>query len=236
MTRAAYARLLPTLLLALLALDLWISQLRLPETPPFQRLPEPPRIPMAPLLGLGDGEAGGRFLTLWLQGFDTQAAAELRLADLDYRKLSRWLLRADLAMRHSAYPIFLAAMIYGGIQDPAMSRAMFELVRRMFRRDPENRWYWMAMATSLAWRSSKKGNRELPLAMAADLYALAPPSAPNWARFLQLYLLRNARKEEQARTLAQRALREKRFDRKEDRLALRAFLHRLQIRTEDQRP
>jgi len=225
-SRFHQGRLLFLLLLAVMGAHTWLTSLRPESRLLFDQLPPVPRIPVAPVAGLGDREAGGRLITLWLQGYDTQAAADLRLRDLDYLRLRQWLVQADLSLAHSIYPIFLAAMIYGSVPDPGRGKVMYELARELFRTDPETRWYWFAMATSLAWH--RLADKDLPLAMAEDLYRMAPAEAPDWARYLKLYLLRSANEVEMALFMARRALEEGRFASERDEQALAEFIQRLE--------
>lgn len=234
MSRFRQSRLLLALLLVAMGANVWLAHTRPENRLLFDRLPPAPRIPVAPLFGLGDGEAGGRLITLWLQGFDTQAAADLRLLDLDYGRLQQWLWQAEVSMAHSVYPIFLAAMIYGSVPDPARAQQMYRLVRTLFRIDPQRRWYWLAMATSLAWHRLEE--KKLPLAMAEDLYRMAPADAPDWARFLKLYLLRSANEVEMALFMARRALEEGRITSERDARTLAEFIQRLEQQAEERAP
>jgi hypothetical protein len=107
---------------------------------------------------------------------------------------------------------------------------MYELTLELFETRPDRRWYWMAMATSLAWHRLK--DRRLALHMADALYRLAPPTAPDWARLLKLYLLRSNNELEAAVFLAKQALSEGRFKDPAEQQVLLDFLHRLESQQE----
>lgn len=192
----------------------------------FSQLPEPPTFPIAEGIGLGDRHAGGWLLTLWVQAFDSQAAGEMHLKDLDYERLAQWLKQVDQALPHSEYPIKLAVMTYGAVLDPVRQRQMYQLAQSLFEHAPDTRWYWMAMATSMAWH--KLGDHALALRMADSLYQHAPTSAPEWARFMKLYLYRSHNEVEMALFMARQALKSGRFRDERERMALLRFIERLQ--------
>ncbi len=65
------------------------------EQPPSQAiaraLPSPPRIDVLKVASLGEQEALGRVLMLWLQAFDNQPGISIPFRDLDYGHVIGWL-------------------------------------------------------------------------------------------------------------------------------------------------
>ena len=219
--------------LLLLSLMVGLRTLFPPPDVAFSQLPEPPAFPIADGIGLGDRHAGGWLLTLWVQAFDSQAAGEMHLKDLDYGRLAQWLKQVDQALPHSEYPIKLAVMTYGAVLDPVRQRQMYQLAQSLFEHAPDTRWYWMSMATSMAWH--KLGDHALALRMADLLYQKAPASAPEWARFMKLYLHRARNEVEMALFMARRALQEGRFRDEREQAALLRFIERLQQQRQSQK-
>jgi hypothetical protein len=184
------------------ALSIQIA-LRLGEVRPTARaeaLPIPPRAEVLRIAAFGEQIALAQTLTLYLQAFDTQPGISLPFAALDYERLSGWI-RAILRLHpEGQYPLLLAAQVYSQVPDRQKQRAMLELVREEFERDPARRWRWLAHASLIA----KHRLNDFPLALryAKKLAALADdPSVPAWARQMHIFLLEDLGEYESARIL-----------------------------------
>lgn len=151
-------------------------------------------------MAFGEPIVLAQMLTLYLQAFDTQPGVSLPFKALDYERLSGWI-RAILHLHPSGhYPLLLAAQVYAQVPDPQKQRAMLELVREEFERDPARRWRWLAHATLMA----KHRLKDLPLALRyAKVLAerATNPSVPGWARQMHIFLLEDLGEHEAARIL-----------------------------------
>ncbi len=195
-----------SLITAVLASTLlwWSTQTSTPPLKPSQ-IPPAPSLPVAPLVGLGDAYAGGWLLTFWLQAQDSQVTGEVPFRHLNYTHIAQWLDQINWALPEARYPIFNAVFVYGAIQsDPTRAEQMYLQARKLFLSAPQQRWYDYAMATVLAHR--KLHNMPLALKMAEDLFYHAPQTAPEWIRFMKIYLLRNTQQTALAAQLAREAI------------------------------
>ncbi len=169
------------------------------------QIPPAPNLPVAPFVGLGDAYAGGWLLTFWLQAQDSQVTGEVPFRHLNYHHIAQWLDQINWALPEARYPIFNAVFVYGAIQsDPTKAEQMYLQARKLFLSAPQQRWYDYAMATVLAHR--KLHNMPLALKMAEDLFYHAPKTAPEWIRFMKIYLLRNTQQTTLAAQLAREAI------------------------------
>ncbi len=174
------------------------------EQPPPQAiaraLPSPPRIDIVKVGSLGEPEALGRVLMLWLQAFDNQPGISIPFRDLNYGHVIGWLdVILTLAPR-SQYPLLAASRLYAEVPAPTKQRQMLEFVYQRFLDDPNRRWPWLAHAAVLA----KHRLADLPLALR---YAQAiarhatGKDVPHWAKQMHIFLLEDMGEIETAKVL-----------------------------------
>lgn len=154
-------------------------------------LSRPPGEGVFRVAALGDPAALSRAVMLSLQSFDNQPGISVPFQDLNYEAVTEWLSIASALDPRSDYPHFAATRAYGGVRDPARKRVMIEWIRGEFVQDPVRRWEWMAHAVTDARHGLLK-DRALSLELARQLREKTKPGeAPNWARQMEAFLLRN---------------------------------------------
>lgn len=162
-----------------------------PPTARAEELTRPPGAGVFQVGALGDPAALSRMVMLSLQSFDNQPGISVPFQELNYEAAADWLSVAAALDPRSDYPHFAAARAYGGVRDPARKRVMIEWIRDQFARSPKLRWEWMAHAVTDARHGILK-DPELSLQLARELREKTKPGeAPNWARHMEAFLLRN---------------------------------------------
>lgn len=157
----------------------------------------PAALPVAALrlASLGDGPAAARLVMLYLHAFD----AGIPLRALDYHHVAGWLDAAQALDPRSRQPIMAAAQVYAAVADPARVRVMLGVVERGFAADPARRWPEMAQAVVIA----RHRLHDMPLARRyAQAVRLRAPTAPAWARQLELFILQDMSELDSARAVA----------------------------------
>jgi len=163
-------------------------------------LPSPPRIDVLKVASLGEPEALGRLLMLWLQAFDNQPGISVPFRDLNYGHAIGWLDAILTLAPRSQYPMLAASRLYAEVPAPAKQRQMLEFVYQRFLDDPNRRWPWLAHAVVLA----KHRLADLPLALR---YAQAIAShatgndVPTWAKQMHIFVLEDMGEIESAKVL-----------------------------------
>ncbi|MGH7888726.1 MAG: hypothetical protein ACREPG_12735 [Candidatus Binatia bacterium] len=163
-------------------------------------LPSPPRIDVLKVASLGEPEALGRVLMLWLQAFDNQPGISIPFRDLDYGLVIAWLDSILTLAPRSQYPMLAASRLYAEVPAPAKQRQMLEFVYQRFLDDPNRRWPWLAHAAVLA----KHRLADLPLALryaqAIARYATGK-DVPHWAKQMHIFVLEDMGEIETAKVL-----------------------------------
>ncbi len=139
-------------------------------------------------LSLGSDRLWSYLLLIRLQLHDAQKGRFVSYRALDYGRLADWLLALQRMNPDSDYPAFLAARVYGQIDDPERARQMVEVIRRIFAQNPQRYWRRMTEAVLIA----KYRAKDLPLALElADALYRQPKtvSLPRWARDMKLIVL-----------------------------------------------
>ena len=166
----------------------------------FRQLDPPHSAETYRALSLGSDRLWSYLLLIRLQMQDAQKGRFLSYRRLDYDRLAEWLLTLQAMNPDSDYPAFLASRVYGQIDDPQRVRRMVEVVRAVFRQDPQRYWRRMSEAVLLA----KYRVRDLALALElADELFRQPKSVrmPRWARDMKLIVLDEMGEDEAAMRL-----------------------------------
>jgi hypothetical protein len=166
----------------------------------FRQLEPPLSAEAYRALSLGSDRLWSYLLLIRLQLQDAQKGRYMSYRRLDYERLAEWLLTLQAMNPDSDYPAFLAARVYGQIEDPQRVRRMVEVVRAIFRQNPQRYWRRMSEAVLLA----KYRVRDLSLALElADALYRQPHSVrmPRWARDMKLIVLDEMGEDEAAMRL-----------------------------------
>lgn len=163
--------------------------LQLSQGKPIARadaLGAPPSAEAFRVASLGEPVPLAQLTTLYLQAFDNQPGISIPFSALDYARVIQWLERViDLDPR-GHYPLLLASQVYSQVADPARQRLMGEFVHTHFLQAPDERWRWLAHVSIMAKHRMK--DDALALRYAAEITKLAP-TAPSWARQMQIFIL-----------------------------------------------
>ena len=162
-----------------------------PPTARAEELSRPPGEGVFQVAALGDPAALSRAVMLNLQSFDNQPGISVPFQELNYEAVAEWLSVAAALDPRSDYPHFAAARSYGGVRDAERKRIMIEWGREQFAKNPKLRWEWMAHNVTDARHGVLK-DKALSLELARILRERTEPGdAPNWARQMEAFLLRN---------------------------------------------
>ncbi len=151
-------------------------------------------------LSLGSDRLWSYLLLIRLQLQDAQKGRFLSYRRLDYDRLAEWLLTLQQMNPDSDYAAFLASRVYGQIDDPARVRRMIEVVREIFRQDPQR--YWRRMTEAVLLAKYRVKDLGLALELADEIYR--QPEAiqmPRWARDMKLIVLDEMGEDEAAMRL-----------------------------------
>ena len=188
-----------------------------------ESLSEPPALEFLHLYSLGDAVASSKFEMLSLQAFDNQSGISLSFRDLDYHALTAWLGSILTLDPQSQYPLLSASRVYGNVADTERQRIIIQFVAEEFRKDPEQRWPWLAHAIYLAKHKLKDLPLALELAQTLRQYA---KQAPPWARQMEIFLMDDMGETEAVKVLIGGLLESGRIT---DENELRFLLYRLQL-------
>jgi hypothetical protein len=193
-------RWITALLVAALALQVWLAALRPAPVARAEDLGSPPSLAVLRLAALGEPMALARLLMLYVQAFDYQAGTRVPYRNLDYAHLEGWLRRVLELDPAGQYPLMSASRLYAEVPDPEKQRRMLEFVYAEFLKDPNRRWPWLAHAAVLA----KHQLKDLPLARkyaAALQQNTTAANVPAWARQMEPFILEDMNELEAARVL-----------------------------------
>ena len=163
-------------------------------------LPVAPAAWLLRIASFGEPELAARVAMLYLQAYDLRGDNAVPYQRLDYARLMGWLRAIVETDPRSDYALFSAARIYAENPDTYKCRAVLEFLHESFKLDPDRRWPWLAHAALLA----KHRLRDLPLALR---YARAidrevrDPSAPLWAKQMQVFILEDMNELEAAKVM-----------------------------------
>lgn len=182
-------------------------------------------------LSLGEDATAAYATLLYVQTFDNQAGANVRLRALNQDQLRAWLQLSTELYPATGYPFLLAARIYASASSPQDSRALLDWIEQRFADDPNQRWPWLAHAVWVA-------RYELhDLGLAARYAQTLRQSAigttiPSWAQQLEILILASANKHEAAHELLARLIRDGQI---RDRTELQTLLRSLKRPDHDPR-
>ena len=157
-------------------------------------------------LALGDKVVFAKAITLWLQAFDNQKGQSISFRELDYDKVVAWLRTILTLDSRTQYPLLNAAQVYTSYNDKDKILTMIEFIHEQFLLEPATRWEWMATATTLA--KNKVEDLDLALKYAHDLRIATEgiPHVPNWARQMEIFLLKDLNQYESSANLMLRLI------------------------------
>ena len=147
---------------------------------------------------LGEPIALAQLATLYLQAFDNQPGISIPFQSLDYVRVIQWLETILELDPVGQYPLLMASQLYGQVLDQAKQRQMCDFVHRMFRRDPDRRWRWLAHCAIMA--KHRLGDTRLALSY-ADAIAREARHASGWARQMRIFILEDLGEREAATVL-----------------------------------
>lgn len=218
----------PVLLLLLVGLSLQVTwyHSHSSKTLAIHTLEPPPKFELMRVLSFGEPIASAKMWMLWLQSFYMQSGRFVYYRDINYTVLIQWLETILQLDPKSQYPLFTATRVYSIVPNSLKRRQMWDFVYQKFLTDPSLYWQWLAEATVLAHHKYK----ELPLALkySQALTTYTPLEAPDWTRRIQIFVLAEMGKLEQAQLVAQNLLSDKRITDPKEKKLLKRFLKDLQ--------
>ena len=142
-------------------------------------------------IALGDKVTTAKALNLWLQSFDNQQGQSISYAQLDYEIVAAWLSAIMRLDKRSNYALLSATHVYSSLDTPDRLRILINFIHEEFLDAPAKNWQWMAAATTLA--KNKVKDEDYALILASDLreHTFELEEVPNWAKEMEIYLLRD---------------------------------------------
>lgn len=147
----------------------------------------PPPAAMVRTAALAENVFAGYLVMTFLQNVDVPLGRATPLADLDRRKLIRWLDLATELDPDSGYALLLAARHYAETGSPAQRRMMLDWVYRRFQERPNQRWPWLVHAVFVA-RHVLHDDTLAKLYAAALRTQVSDPTVPTWVRQMDVLL------------------------------------------------
>jgi hypothetical protein len=163
-------------------------------------LPSAPSVLTLRAASLDEPIGLAKFLTLYLQAFDSQPGVSIPFRDLDYPRVIEWLKRILALDPAGQYPLLAASRLYAEVPVESKQRAMLDFVHDAFLEDPNRRWPWLAHGVIIA----KHRLRDLPLAAsyAAALRDYATGhGVPHWAQQMEIFVREDMGEVESAKIL-----------------------------------
>ena len=186
-------------IIALILQLLWHSQQDM-EVAQAEDLPIPMSVDAYKMVSLNEPIAMSKLLNLWLQAFDNQPGLSLSFRQLDYVRITQWLDTILSLDPRGAYPMLVAARVYGRVTDKARQRIMLDYIHKKFNEDPNRHWRWLAHAATVAKHSLKDMPLALTYARALAEKATAK-NVPYWARDMHFILLEDMGEIETAKVM-----------------------------------
>lgn len=186
-------------IIALILQLLWHSQQDI-EVAQAEDLPIPMSVDAYKMVSLNEPIAMSKLLNLWLQAFDNQPGLSLSFRQLDYVRITQWLDTILSLDPRGAYPMLVAARVYGRVTDKARQRIMLDYIHKKFNEDPNRHWRWLAHAATVAKHSLKDMPLALTYARALAEKATAK-NVPYWARDMHFILLEDMGEIETAKVM-----------------------------------
>jgi hypothetical protein len=151
-----------------------------------------PSVDALRLAAFGENALLSRLVMLYLQ--------PVALPGVDMERVLGWLRTALELDPRGAYPLFLAARVYGEVPDPTRARMALEFVHQQYLADPDRRWPWLAHAALLA--KHRLGDLALArrYAQALERHTRAR-DVPLWARQMEIFILEDMNELEAARIM-----------------------------------
>ena len=147
-----------------------------------------PSAQLSLIAGMGERAAVGYAMNLYVQSFDAQAGAVLKMREFDHPAIAQWLERAAQVNPSSSYSLMLASRVFAEIASDANSRVFLDLVHRHFTARPNERWVWLSHAIFVARHFLQ--DPELARHYSRSLRELTDPAqVPRWARQMEVFLL-----------------------------------------------
>jgi len=150
------------------------------HTPDIGILDDVPTHNQASIAALGDEQFYFRYLALNLQNSGDSFGRFTALKNYDYAKLGKWLHLLDEMDYKSNFVPSIAAYYYSNTQTPADNIHIVNYLESHYDRMPKEKWWWMAMAASIA--NFKLQDKQLALRLAFKLSNTPNADMPRWAQ------------------------------------------------------
>lgn len=157
--------------------------------PQWGNVPSAPRIETAALSGLGDKEISYRMTGYLLQNLGNVGGRYEALKNYDYDMLGQWFSVAQSLDSRANYVPFLAAYLFGSIQDDSVEKldSVIDYLASEGQSAYPQKWRWLAQAIYLARFRQKDLDKALHLAnVLAHLDVETAPWARQMPAFVQM--------------------------------------------------
>lgn len=175
-----FFRIVKSLILALLALQLLFWYKTEGIKPNLGVLPPLPSENRVKLGSLGDGQFYFRMKAFRLQNAGDTFGRFTAFKDYDYSKLYGWLKILDVLDNKSNFAPYLAGYYYSNSQNKEDSYYIIRYLEEHFDTNPDKKWWWLYQAYNIADR--KIGDKEEALRLAWRLHDDTTDSAPIWTK------------------------------------------------------
>lgn len=155
--------------------------------PAWNNVPPAPRPETAAFSGLGDSEIAYRMTGYFLQNAGNVGGRFEALKDYNYDLLGQWFFIAQSLDDRANYVPFLAAYIFGAVQDESVDKLnpVIDYLAAEGQKPYPQKWRWLAQAVYLA--RYRQEDLEKALRLADILASLDTDTAP-WARQMPAFV------------------------------------------------
>ena len=150
-------------------------------------VPDVPNLNTVKLLSLGDHQFYFRNFAFKIQNAGDSWGRFTALKDYNYEKLQGWFYLLDELDAKSNFVPSLASYYYSQTQNPQDTIYIVEYLRAHAKRNPREKWWWLAQAVYIA--NHKLKDKDLALAVAYELAATPKDvKMPYWARQMPAFI------------------------------------------------
>lgn len=150
------------------------------ETPNLGIVPEVPTLNQAKAISLGDEQFYFRYLALTIQNAGDSFGRFTALREYDYELLMKWFKLLDELDSQSHFVPAIASYYYSNTQNVEDNIYIIDYLESTYDRDPVDRWWWLAMAVSIA--NFKLKDLDLALRLSFKLSSTPGNHIPRWAQ------------------------------------------------------
>ena len=159
-------------------------------------IPPAPNMHIVNVLSMGEHNLYFRILAFYLQNTGDNFGRITPLKDYNYQYLYDWITLLDKLDHKSHLIPSIAAYYYSNTQHTPDIKYIIKYLEQHYDNDPENKWWWMYQAVSLA--AFKLEDKNWALKLSYKLANTPQKNAPIWVRQMPAFMHKGLQEHEQA--------------------------------------